>query len=89
MVWGGRWEGASGWGTHVHPWWMHVDGWQNQYKIVELKKKIKKKNYYRIQYPTSVIYLRELKVGFAYQRSCISVHNRQEVGATHMSINDE
>ena len=23
MVWGGRWEGASGWG-------MHVDVWQNQ-----------------------------------------------------------
>ena len=20
MVWGGRWEGGSGWGTHVHPW---------------------------------------------------------------------
>ena len=19
MGWGGRWEGASGWGTHVHP----------------------------------------------------------------------
>ena len=38
MVWGGRWEGASGWGTHVHPWQMHVDGWQNQYNIVELKK---------------------------------------------------
>ena len=21
---GGRWEGGSGWGTHVHPWWIHV-----------------------------------------------------------------
>ena len=20
MGWGGRWEGVSGWGTHVHPW---------------------------------------------------------------------
>ena len=19
-----RWEGGSGWGTHVHPWWIHV-----------------------------------------------------------------
>ena len=22
---GGRWEGGSGWGTHVHPWQIHVD----------------------------------------------------------------
>ena len=20
MIWGGRWEGGSGLGTHVHPW---------------------------------------------------------------------
>jgi len=37
MVWGGRWEGGSGWGTHEHPWQMHVDVWQNQYNIVKLK----------------------------------------------------
>ena len=24
MVWGGRWEGDSGWGTRVHPWQIHV-----------------------------------------------------------------
>ena len=30
---GGR--GGSGWGTHVHPWWIHVDVWQNQYNIVK------------------------------------------------------
>ena len=30
---GGR--GASGLGTHVHPWWIHVDVWQNQYNIVK------------------------------------------------------
>ena len=30
-----RWEGSSGWGTCVHPWWIHVDVWQNQYKIVK------------------------------------------------------
>ena len=34
MVWGGRWEGASGWGTRVYPWQIHVDVWQNQYNIV-------------------------------------------------------
>jgi len=22
-------------GTHVHPWWIHVDVWQNQYNIVK------------------------------------------------------
>ena len=35
MVPGGRREGASGWGTHVHPWRIHVDVWQNQYNIVK------------------------------------------------------
>ena len=36
--------GVSGWGTCVHPWWMHVDVWQNQYNIVKLNKiKFKKK----------------------------------------------
>ena len=34
-LWGGRWEGGSGWGTRVHPWWTHVDVWQNQYNIVK------------------------------------------------------
>ena len=37
-IWGGRWEGGSGLGTHVHPWRIHVDVWQNQYNIVKLKK---------------------------------------------------
>ena len=41
MVQGGRWEGGSGWGTHVYPWrihvdvFIHVDVWQNQYNIVK------------------------------------------------------
>ena len=30
-----HWEGGSGWGTRVHPWRIHVDVWQNQYKIVK------------------------------------------------------
>ena len=41
MVWGGRWEGGSGWGTHVHLWQIHVDVWQNQYNIVSNKPPIK------------------------------------------------
>ena len=31
----GRWEGGSVLGTRVHPWWTHVDVWQNQYNIVK------------------------------------------------------
>ena len=23
--WGGRWEGGSGWGTHVNPWLIHFN----------------------------------------------------------------
>ena len=38
--------GGSGLGTHVHPWRIHVNVWQNQYSIVKQNKvkiKIKKK----------------------------------------------
>ena len=34
MGWGGRQEGGSGWGTHVHPWLIHVNVWQNYYNVV-------------------------------------------------------
>ena len=46
---GGRWEGRLGWGTHVNPWLIHVNVWQNplQYcKVISLqlkKNKLKKK----------------------------------------------
>ena len=39
-------EGVLGLGTHVHPWQIHVNVWQNQYSIVnknKVKIKIKKK----------------------------------------------
>ena len=35
MIWGGRWEGGSGLGTHVHPWRIHVNVWQNQYSTAK------------------------------------------------------
>ena len=35
MGWGGMWEGGSAWGTHVHPWWIHVNVWQKQYNMVK------------------------------------------------------
>ena len=45
MGWGGKWEWGSGWGTHVHPWLILVNVWQNplQYcKVIslQLKKKV-------------------------------------------------
>ena len=43
MVWGGRREEGTGWGTHVYLWWIHFDIWQNQYNIVKFKNKIKLK----------------------------------------------
>ena len=49
MGWGGRWEGGSGWRTHVNPWLIHVNVWQKplQYcKVISLQlmKIIGKKN---------------------------------------------
>ena len=29
MGWGGKWEGGLGWETHVYPWLIHVNVWQN------------------------------------------------------------
>ena len=44
ILWGGRREEGSGWGTPVYLWQIHFDIWQNQYNIVKLKNKIKIKN---------------------------------------------
>ena len=41
MVWGGRREEGSGWGTSVCLWQIHFNIWQNQYNIVKFKNKIK------------------------------------------------
>ena len=30
-----QYEGGSGWGTHVHPWRIQVNVWQNQYNVVK------------------------------------------------------
>ena len=36
----GRWEGGSGWGTHVNPWLIHANVWQKQLqycKVISLQ----------------------------------------------------
>ena len=45
MGWGVRWEGGSGWGTHVNPWLIHVNVWQKppQYcEVISLQLRKKK-----------------------------------------------
>ena len=39
--WRGRWEGGSGWGTHVNPWLFHFNVWQNPLQIKKNKNKNK------------------------------------------------
>ena len=36
MGWGGRWQGSSRWGTHVHPWLIHVNVWQKPRQCCKL-----------------------------------------------------
>ena len=36
MGWEGRWEEGSGWGTHVHPWLIYVNGWQKPLQYCEV-----------------------------------------------------
>ena len=70
MIWSGRWEGGSGLGTHVHPWLIHVNVWQNEYSIVKKNKvkikilKIKNKkmrSYIDYQFVLYFLFLRKEK----------------------------
>ena len=55
MVWGGRREEGSGWGTRIYLWCIHVNIWQKQYNIVKLKKKIKfKKMWVKLPQPWGI-----------------------------------
>jgi len=36
MVWGGRREEGSGWGTCVYLGWIHFDIWQNLFILINL-----------------------------------------------------
>ena len=55
MVWGGRREEGSGWGTHVYLWRIHFDIWQNYLNFknkIKLKKK-KQRDYFVPKGPSS------------------------------------
>ena len=58
MGWGRRWEGGSGWGTHVNPWLIHVKVWPKplQYcKVISLQLiKINEKKIRDIILPTKI-----------------------------------
>ena len=42
--WGGRWEGDSGWGTHVNPWLIHVNVWQKSLQCCKISLQLIKIN---------------------------------------------
>ena len=42
MGWRGRWEGGSGWGTHVNPWLIHVKKRKKNWSITTTKKTLER-----------------------------------------------
>ena len=64
MGWGGKLEGGSGWGTHVHPWLIHVNVWQKSLQYckaisLQLNKLISKKKGFLWQYSKPLVSNRE------------------------------
>ena len=55
--WRGRWEGGSGWGTHVNPWLFHSNVWQNS---LQIKKKKKKTRQLKVFVSSSIQHARDL-----------------------------
>ena len=91
--WGGRWNGGSGWGTHVNPWLIHVNVWQKplQYcKIISLQlikingKKKKKKT---LEVATFILSSR--KTWTKLKLAIFCTHQKTEVAgktATHSRV---
>ena len=77
MVWGGRREEGSGWGTHVYLWRIHFDIWQNQYNSVKLKKK--KKLEWRIFKKTKLITVISEKERIKRERLNILIYFFQDI----------
>ena len=85
MIWGGRREGGSGLGTHVHPWLIHVNVWQNQYSIVkqnEVKKKEKKGQSHSVELDLEVIPIEGHKthiILYVYTHICIAISTLKDM----------
>ena len=83
MGWGGRQEGGSGWGTHVHLWLIHVNVWQNQYNtVISLQLKFKKKDtilrmYLRNKFPNKWYQLKTLTKELLVSAISIRCHFRE------------
>ena len=74
MVWGGRREDGSGWGTRVYLWQIHFDIWQNQYNIVKFNKiKLKKKK------KKESSKLNECVSFFSYLKNCNVFHQENSL----------
>ena len=87
---GGRWEGGSGWETHINPWLIHVNVWQKplQYcKVISLqlinenlKKERERERKQRGRFPDT--YLQILVSGNKAQR----IRPRKKEWAGRMSV---
>ena len=53
--WRGRWEGGSGWGTHVNPWLFNFNVWPNPLQYKKFKKKRKEKASLKVNIPKTNI----------------------------------
>ena len=74
---GGRWEGGSGWGTHINSWLIHVNVWQKplQYCKVIILQRIKIKG-------------KKLMLKWPYysRQSTDSLHSYQNANGTFHSV---
>ena len=48
--WRGRWDGGSGWGTHVNPWLFHFNVWQNPLQLKKKKSQSQLSNFLILMY---------------------------------------
>ena len=76
-------EGGSGWGTHVHPWLMHVNVWQKppqHCKVIslQLNKKKNKVTFCDTEVRTSA---------YEFWEGCSSAHNIQQQQAEGIVCN--
>ena len=82
MGWGGRWDGGSGWGTHVNTWLIQVNVWQKppQYcEVISLQpiKINEKKIYLRIKHN-----VKEYEIEYIYIRITESLCCTAEINTT-------